>query len=78
VNFKHAHLALAVGLAIYAVGSLLTKGDPNGLEAIVIMVMSLGFMFGVLDYLTERDKKLGRPPPPHPFRPSGSDGEDPE
>jgi hypothetical protein len=77
VNFKHAHLALAVGLAIYAVGSLLTKGDPNGIEAIVIVVMSLGSMIGVLDYLAERDKRLGRPLPPHPFRRSGSDGEDP-
>ena len=77
MNFKHAHLALAVGLAIYAVGSVLTKGNPNGVEAIVIMVMCLGSMFGILEYLTQRDKRLGRPPPPHPFRRSGSDGEDP-
>ena len=77
MNFKHAHLALAVGFAIYAVGSLLTKGDPNGLEAIVIMVTSLGSLFGVLDYLTERDRRLGRPRPPNPFRRSESDGEGP-
>jgi len=68
VNFKHAHIALAVGLAIYAVGSVLTKGDPGRLEAIAITVACLGSMLGVLYYLTERDKKLGRPPPPHPFR----------
>lgn len=37
----------------------------------------LGSMLGVLYYLTERDRKLGRPLPPHPFRRSGSDGEDP-
>jgi len=78
VNFKHAHLALAVGLAIYALGSVLTKGDPNGVEAIVIMVMCLGSMFGVLEYLTQRDKRLGRPRPPHPFRRSESDGEGPD
>ena len=77
MNFKHAHMALAVGLAIYAVGSLLTKGDPNGIEAIAIMVLSLGSMIGVLEYLAQRDKKLGRPLPPHPFRRSESDGEDP-
>lgn len=77
MNFKHAHLALAVGLAIYVVSSLLTKGDPNGVEAVVTMVLCLGSMFGVLDYLTQRDKRLGRPPPPSLFRRSGSDGEGP-
>jgi hypothetical protein len=78
MNFKHAHLALAVGLAIYAVGSVLTSGDPNGVEAIVITVSCLGSMLGVLEYLAQRDRKLGRPLPPHPFRRSGSDGGDPE
>lgn len=77
MNFKHAHMALAVGLTTYAVGSLLTKGDPNGIEAIVIMLTCLGSMFGTLDYLTQRDIRLGRPRPPHPFRRSGSDGEGP-
>lgn len=77
MNFKHAHLAVAVGLAIYVVGSVLTKGNPNGIEAIVIAVSCLGSIVGVLEYLAERDRKLGRPLPPHPFRRSGSDGEGP-
>lgn len=68
MNFKNANLGVAAGLVVYAVGSLLTKGDPNGLEAIVIMVASLGAAYGVLDYLTQRDKRLGRPPPRSPFK----------
>jgi hypothetical protein len=77
VNFKHAHLALAVGLAIYAVSAVLTKGDPNEIEAIGIMMMCLGSMIGILDYLAQRDKRLGRPLPPSLFRRSGSDDEGP-
>jgi len=65
---KNANLGVAVGLAIYAIGSLLTKGNPNGLEALVITVMSLGLAIVLYEYLTQRDRKLGRPPPPSPFR----------
>lgn len=77
MDLKNANLGVVAGLVVYAIGSLLTKGEPNGIEAIAIMLMSLGAVFGVTDYLTQRDRRLGRPRPPFLFRRSGSDDEGP-
>lgn len=77
MNFKNANIGVALGLALYAIGSFLTDGAPNGLEAIAITVVSLGAAFGLCDYLNARDRRLGRPLPPSLFRRSESDGEGP-
>jgi hypothetical protein len=68
MNFRNANIGVAVGSAIVIVGSLLTGGNPNELEAALIAVTGLGAAFGVSDYLSERDEKLGRTPPRSPFR----------
>jgi hypothetical protein len=68
MSFRNANIGVAVGLAVYVVGSLLTTGRPNNIEAMLIAVTTLGSAFAVCDYLSQRDKRLGRPPPPNPFR----------
>jgi len=68
MNVKNANLGLALALVIYAVGSVLTKGYPNELEAMVIAATSLGSGIALCNYLSRRDRRLGRPLPPSLFR----------
>ncbi len=77
MNLKNANLGVALGMMVFVAASLITGGEPNGLEAIATAGLTLGSALGLLFYLNERDRKLGRPLPPSLFRRSGSDGEGP-
>lgn len=68
MSFRNANIGVAVGLAVYVIGSLLIAGTPNHVETMLIAVATLGSAFGTCDYLSQRDIRLGRPPPPSPFR----------
>jgi hypothetical protein len=55
MSLKNENIGLAVGLAIAAAGLLLTSGDPNELEGVLIAVLGLGPALWLSTYLNFRD-----------------------
>ncbi len=62
LSLKNENIGLAVGLAIAAVGLLLTSGDPNELEEVLIAVLGLGAALWLSVYLNFRDGTYTRSP----------------
>ncbi len=62
LSLKNENIGLAVGLAIAAVGLLLTGGDPNELEEVLIAVLGLGAALWLSVYLNFRDGTYTRAP----------------
>jgi hypothetical protein len=62
LSLKNENIGLAVGLAIAAVGLLLTSGDPNELEEVLIAVLGFGAALWLSVYLNFRDGTYTRLP----------------
>lgn len=60
MGLKNANIGAVVGVAIFALGSFLTNGDPSNREAMVIVIVMLGSAFGACEWLDKRDERLGR------------------
>jgi hypothetical protein len=55
MSLKNENIGLAVGLAIAAVGLLLTSGNPSELEGALIAVLGVGSALWLSTYLNFRN-----------------------
>jgi peptidoglycan/LPS O-acetylase OafA/YrhL len=59
-DFRHAHVALAVGIAVMIVGSLIIGRNPTDAESQAVGWVTMGVAFAVLVCLHERDHRRRR------------------
>lgn len=60
MSLKNENIGLVVGVAILVAGMLLTSGDPDELESVLIVVLGLGAAFWLSTYLNVRDGTYSR------------------
>jgi flagellar motor component MotA len=68
MRLRNENIGIVAGVAIVAIGMLLTGGNPGQVESAVLGLLMLTAVFGISTYLNDRDSKLGRGPERLPFR----------
>ena len=60
MSLRNENIGLVVAFSITAVGMLLTGGNPNGVETLLIVVLGLGAGLWLSTYLNLRDGTYSR------------------